>query len=50
MKTFIIRYCLMACIFAAISACSIKFEVGYHGETAIDDKTYTDKAAKPVRY
>lgn len=26
-----------------LSACSVKFEVGYHGETAIEDKTFTDK-------
>lgn len=29
-----------------LSACSVKFEVGYHGETGRDDRTQTNVAAK----
>jgi len=28
----------------ALTACSVKFEVGYHGETAKDNRDYTNKA------
>lgn len=30
----------------ALMACSVKFEVGYHGETGRDDRTQTDVKRK----
>lgn len=36
-----IGFIMLFALAVYLSACSVKFEVGYHGETAKDDKTYT---------
>lgn len=30
----------------ALTACSVKFEIGYHGETAKDNRDFTSQAKK----
>ena len=37
-------------LFWALSGCSVRFEVGYHGETGRDDRTVTQPQRKAEKY
>lgn len=40
---------LWALIAYAVTGCSVKFEVGYHGQTGRDDKVQTQLVRKPAQ-
>lgn len=48
MKT--LNKALAIIVLLALSACSVHWEIGYHGKTDRDDRTVSPVKYKPVKY